>query len=165
MRIRKSTENDVHDMMKLISQAQHYFKENNIDQWQNGYPNEDVILQDIKLQSSYVLEDEKIIGTMFFSFDNDPNYSSIEGHWLWDGGYGVIHRIVIEKDLKGKSLANELIYYACGLCKEKQVHSLRIDTHEDNASMRKLLKKNGFVECGIIYIDGILPRVAYEKMV
>lgn len=46
MKIRKSTCTDVKDIMVLVHQAQNYFKENNIDQWQDGYPNSETILDD-----------------------------------------------------------------------------------------------------------------------
>ena len=48
MEFRKSTINDMPDIMNIFKQAQSYFKENRIDQWQNNYPNENVISNDIK---------------------------------------------------------------------------------------------------------------------
>ncbi len=42
---------------------------------------------------------------------------------------------------------------------------LRIDTHEDNVVMQKMLEKNGFEKCGIIYVyEDHYPRLAYEKV-
>lgn len=40
---------------------------------------------------------------------------------------------------------------------------MRIDTHENNKVMQHLIKKNGFQECGIIYVEDGSPRIAYEK--
>ena len=42
--------------------------------------------------------------------------------------------------------------------------SLRIDTHEGNVVMRKMLEKHSFVHCGTIYLENGDARVAYEKM-
>lgn len=151
--------------MNLIHQAQVYFKKQGINQWQNGYPNEENILNDIKSNHSYVLEENVVLGTMYFSFEEDPNYKMIEGNWINDEKYGVIHRIVVDENSKGKGLAYKLLEYGIQECKSYHIKSLRIDTHEDNLSMRKFLTKNGFVECGVIYIDGVSPRIAYEKMV
>ena len=47
MEIRKSHLDDVQRIMTLIHQAQNYFKQQNIDQWQDGYPNEETIEKDI----------------------------------------------------------------------------------------------------------------------
>lgn len=66
MEFRKSTKEDLTDIMAIIRDAQAYFKNNNIDQWQNGYPNEDSILSDIESKESYVLvDDNEIIGTAY----------------------------------------------------------------------------------------------------
>ena len=47
MEFRKSVKSDIPKIMNIIKQAQSYFKNQNIDQWQNGYPNENVINNDI----------------------------------------------------------------------------------------------------------------------
>jgi RimJ/RimL family protein N-acetyltransferase len=44
-----------------------------------------------------------------------------------------------------------------------QIPNIRIDTHRDNAIMQHLLEKNGFVKCGIIYVEDGSPRIAYQK--
>ena len=44
MEFRKSTKSDITKIMDIVKQAQAYFKEQNIDQWQNNYPNEEVIM-------------------------------------------------------------------------------------------------------------------------
>ena len=42
---------------------------------------------------------------------------------------------------------------------------VRVDTHEGNIPMRKMLEKNGFEYCGTIHLLDGQPRVAYEKLV
>ena len=66
MEIRKSHLDDVQRIMTLIHQAQNYFKQQNIDQWQDGYPQSLDIIEDIQKNNSYVIEDHDIIGTMYF---------------------------------------------------------------------------------------------------
>ena len=52
--------------------------------------------------------------------------------------------------------------------KEKLVYSIKIDTHEDNKPMQRLLEKNWYVYCGIIYLDKEPSigekRMAFEKV-
>ncbi|NLZ51738.1 MAG: GNAT family N-acetyltransferase, partial [Thermoanaerobacteraceae bacterium] len=38
MKFRKAVEADIDSILNIIRQAQNYFKEQGIDQWQNGYP-------------------------------------------------------------------------------------------------------------------------------
>ena len=69
MEFRKTNINDLPEVMKIIREAQSYFKEQGIDQWQNNYPNEEVIKNDIKNNHSYVLvKDGKIAATTVASF-------------------------------------------------------------------------------------------------
>ena len=75
--IRNATKKDIPEMMKLIHQAQSYFKRNHIDQWQDGYPNEQQLLNDILKKHSYVLDNGYIMGTMYFAVENDLTYEKI----------------------------------------------------------------------------------------
>ena len=165
MKFRKSLKRDIKDIMKIIKQAQVYFKENGIDQWQNNYPNEEVILRDIQNECSYVLlKDNNIIGTTVISFKKDTNYDKIfEGHWLSNGDYAVIHRIAIDNNYKGLGISHKIIEYAKELTLERGFKSIKVDTHEDNISMKSLLKSNEFKYCGIIYLEDGSKRVAFEK--
>lgn len=164
MKFRKAKVNDIQQIMYIIEEAKVGLKEQQIDQWQNGYPNKESILNDITNSVSYILEDNyQIVATCMISSQNDPNYTRIEdGSWLQDDCYLVIHRIATHPQFKGKNIASLIINKAPSLyptCK-----SIRVDTHENNISMQRLLEKNGFVYCGIIYVtDG--KRKAFEKII
>ena len=70
MKFRKTIIEDIKNVMQIIDDAKEYFRKNGIDQWQNGYPNSDVIYGDIKNNSSYVLESEnRILATAMVSFE------------------------------------------------------------------------------------------------
>ena len=43
MEFRRSKKEDIEEIMTIIKMAQKYLKEEEIDQWQKGYPNESVI--------------------------------------------------------------------------------------------------------------------------
>ena len=122
MEFRKSVKSDIPEIMGIIKQAQDYFKEKNIDQWQNGYPNEEVINNDIENEESYVMiKDDKIVATTVISFKEESCYENIiDGKWLTNGDYGVIHRIAVGKNYKGLGLSHKIIKYAEKICLEKE---------------------------------------------
>lgn len=164
--IRKSNQQDIPYMMKLIKQAQNYFQRNGIDQWQDGYPNEEQLLNDIELEHSYVFEDNAVIGTMYFAIEDDINYAKIDGEWKTDHQpYAVIHRIVVDENIKGQGLAKKMLDYAIEQCQLHHIQSIRIDTHKDNLSMQAFLRKNGFEFCGHIQLQSGAPRIAFEKII
>lgn len=166
MRVIQNNYKYMNDVMRLINQAKQYFKENNINQWQDGYPNEISISNDIDIHCSYILEDSgKILGTMYFYIGNDITYKYItNGKWLSDQPYAVIHRIVIDKEYKGNGLANIMLEYGIKKALENNIHSLRIDTHKDNKSMQRFLKKNKFKACGTVFLENGDERIAFERL-
>ena len=166
MELIRTTEQDIPSVMEIIRAGQRYFRQANIYQWVNNYPNEDIIKKDILKGYSYVLVHEgKIVATAAVAFDGEPTYEKIyDGNWLTDEEYGVIHRIAVAEELKGQGVAGELLKKVEELCRERQVRSIKIDTHEDNKPMQRLMEKNGFVYCGVIYLESGSKRIAFEKV-
>ena len=63
--IRQANLNDISGIMKIIQEAQKYFKENGIPQWQNGYPDEKQIQSDIEENGNNILIKMHIKGADF----------------------------------------------------------------------------------------------------
>ncbi|MDD3026834.1 MAG: GNAT family N-acetyltransferase, partial [Erysipelotrichaceae bacterium] len=75
MKLRKSRDADIPQIMAIIDEAKSYLKSQNINQWQDGYPNSDVIKNDIILDRSFVLEDDgRIVATAMLEVAIDPTY-------------------------------------------------------------------------------------------
>ena len=164
MEFRKSIKSDLDNIMIIIKEAQKYFKENNIDQWQDNYPNEETILNDINNETSYVLvKDNNIVATASISFEEEKTYKNIDGNWLTNDRYVVIHRIAVSNDYKGLRLSSTILDNAKALALKNSIHSIKIDTHKDNKAMQRVLIKNNFTYCGIIYLEDNSERIAFEK--
>lgn len=165
MEFRRAVETDVNNIINIIQQAQAYFKEHMINQWQDNYPNVETISNDIASKNSYVLlKDNNIVATAAVSFDKEKTYDSIyDGEWISNNEYVVIHRIAVDNNYKGLGVSSQIIENVEQLCLNKGVHSIKVDTHEENISMQKLLKKNKFQFCGIIYLEDKSKRIAFEK--
>ena len=166
MKYRKALKNDIDRIMDIMHQAQEYLKSKDVDQWQDGYPQPEIILNDIDNEESYVAEiDGEVAGTLVISFRGEETYDKIyEGEWLRDEAYCVVHRVAMDRKYRGKGLASGMLKYAETLCKEKNIKSIKIDTHLDNKVMRGLISKNGYKYCGIIYLNNGDKRVGYEKI-
>lgn len=169
MKFRLANKSDVEEILNIIQEGQKFFKENGIDQWQNGYPNRETVLNDIDNVESYVLiDDENIIeGVCVISFREEITYNKIyDGEWIGgDIPYGVVHRIAVRSSLKKKGFGSIMFKEAERICRERKITSLRVDTHEDNKPMQGLVKKNGFTYCGVIYLRDGAKRIGFEKFV
>lgn len=163
--LRHTLPTDIPRILSIIADARLQLKDLGIDQWQNGYPNGDVIQQDIEAGHSYVLVDknDSVLATVMISFDGEPTYSRIEGEWLTDHPYAVIHRLAVADTMKGFGIAGVILEKVNDLSLERGIKSIRIDTHQGNLPMQRCAAKAGFSYCGIITLaDGGL-RNAYEK--
>jgi GNAT superfamily N-acetyltransferase len=167
MKLRKTAEKDIDRVMRIIKEAQDYFKKSNIDQWQDNYPSIQTIKDDIAKGDSYVLlNDETIVAAAVISFDEEVTYRKIyDGQWLSNGEYAVIHRLAVDHNYKGLGISSEIIRNVERMCVEKGVHSIKVDTHEQNLSMQRLLLKNDFSYRGFIYLTDRSKRVAFEKLI
>ena len=115
-------------------------------QWINGYPRREKIEEDIQLGHSYVVtEDGEIEGVFCFFHGTapEPSYDRINGAWLNDEPYGVIHRIVSSGKISG------MVARCADWCLQKCAN-LRIDTHADNRPMQQALERAGFRYCGVV---------------
>lgn len=166
MHIRRADIQDVQEILDVIEDGRHSLHAQHIDQWQNGYPAETDIINDIKEEGGYVIvEQESIAGYCFIQEMQDPCYRVIEnGRWLNENPYIVLHRTCILTSYKGKGCASLFVKQGEILAAEKKIHNLRADTHENNYAMRHMLEGNGFMACGTVYMKDHSPRIGYQKI-
>ena len=165
LRFRKGEGTDLERVMEIVADAQNWFREQNIDQWQDGYPTQDIILSDISGGYNYIVEyNGVVVATFVVSFAGEPTYSEIKGNgWLNDEPYAVVHRIAVSDKYRRKGIAKEILHFTEELCAAQGVSNIRIDTHCDNKAMRALLKKMRYTHCGRITLTSGAYREAYQK--
>lgn len=164
MKLIKADYTDVSTIWEILQYAILQRKLDGSNQWQNGYPNEQTVINDIKNGYAYVLtENDTIIAYAAISFDKEPAYDALVGKWLSDSSYVVVHRVAIAKAFKGKGYATKLFEIVEDLCVENNVFSIKVDTNFDNVPMMKILEKLNYTYCGEVFYDGD-PRRAYEKI-
>lgn len=158
MTIRNATLADLPVIETLYADGRQYMRDHgNMNQWINGYPSRDLLLDDLAKNQLFLAEEEGAILAVFvYFFGNDPTYDVIDGAWLNDAPYGVIHRIAVGAHRKG--VASFVFEHCLSLC-----HNLKIDTHADNLPMQKSLLKNGFTHTGVIHLADGAPREAFQK--
>jgi RimJ/RimL family protein N-acetyltransferase len=160
--IRRATRADLPRINRVYDIARNFMEQGgNPLQWSGGYPWPDLLDRDIEQKQLFVLSADGVIrGVFAFILGVDPTYVEIEGGaWLNGEPYGTIHRIASDGQRPG-------VFKAClEFCLERTAN-IRIDTHADNTHMQAVLAKNGFIQCGVIYVrDGVSdrsPRLAYQ---
>lgn len=159
MDIRKATKNDLNTIMDIYSSAREFMRLNgNETQWGSTYPPLKLVEECIDEKMYVCTENGAIVCVFYFAIENDSSYNQIfNGTWLNDKPYGVVHRIASTRTVKGA--ARFCLNWALEQC-----NNLKIDTHENNLPMQKLLESLGFKYCGIIHCDHTGDeRLAYQK--
>lgn len=169
MRIIPATEEHLDAIVAITEQAKASIAAAGFDQWQRGYPNRAVWEADIAEGMAYVAIDEDgVAGMLRYADQPEPAYGTLEGAWLTAGPYATVHRCAVAADRRGQGVIGELFAFACRKAAEDGMVSVRVDTHHDNAPMRRALEKSGFAPCGdITLLEGAetgSKRIAHEKV-
>ncbi len=165
MVIRPATKADLPAVLPVFEAAKAIMRaDGNHDQWgAPGFPGDALLLRDIARGGGFVIsseaegEVEKSIVAYFALLPSpEPTYDVIDGAWLTDGPYGVIHRIASYPEVHG--IFSAVIDFAAA-----RYPHLRIDTHRDNRIMQHLIDMAGFTYCGVIWLEDGTERLAYER--
>ncbi|MFQ6829730.1 MAG: hypothetical protein ACLRSY_08635 [Acutalibacter sp.] len=160
MKLRKATLADGPAVVALYREAQAFLAAQGIDQWQDGYPNEETFQGDVARGESWVLEDEgQVVATACLGLGREPTYDTIyQGAWGTEAlEYAFLHRIAVSGIRAG---APSLVLPggrgprgpACPACRGTPTGRIK----SCSASWRKT-----FVYRGVIYLG---TGEAFEKL-
>lgn len=162
---RKARIDDESEIWDILQKGIIRRKNDGSNQWQDGYPNPQIIRNDIEKEAGYVLtEGENIIGYFTMLINDEPAYAEIKGKWLSNDDYVVIHRVAISEKYLRKGLAKEIFNFAESFAVDNNIFSIKVDTNFDNIAMLKLLENMGYIYCGEVLYRGS-PRKAFEKAI
>ena len=161
---REAVIDDLPEIWIIIQQAIQRRKEEGSNQWQDGYPNPEVITHDIEHNQGYVLtEGETVIGYTAVLINDEPEYDRLEGEWITNGDFVVFHRVAISENHLGKGYAKKMMTSIEAYALDKKIYSIKADTNHDNEPMKRIFETLGYQFCGRVYFRGS-PRNAFEKV-
>ncbi len=162
--LKKATLSHTTKIWEILKQAIQRRKADGSEQWQDGYPNLDIVKKDIENEQGFVLiENEQIVGYCAIIINDEPEYKNIEGEWLSSDDFVVFHRVAIDEEHLGKGLAKKLISLIEDFALENNIYSVKADTNFDNLAMLKIFKNLSYSYCGEVYFRGG-ARKAFEKV-
>ncbi len=155
------------DLPAIWTIIQHAIEQRRLDgsqQWQDGYPNSGTLEADLEHGHAYALEQNgELLLYAAVIFEPEPAYAAIEGRWLTEGPYMVLHRVAVSPKAAGQGIGTVFFRMAEDLCRAQGVPSIKVDTNFDNKPMLRILEKLGYTYCGEVYFRRSARR-AYEKV-
>lgn len=162
--LKNASEKEADSIWKILQQAIERRKKDGSLQWQDGYPNPETIKEDIKKKQAFVLITEKqMIGVCTLIKNTEPAYQNIEGKWLSEGDFLVVHRVAIADEFLGKGWSKVLFEKIEKKALSENIFSIKADTNFDNLPMISTFKSMGFEYCGEVMMRNS-PRKAFEKI-
>ena len=149
--------------MPIINAAVRRMLDEGKCQWSENYPQRQHILADIEAGTGHVLDDGgRVVAYGAVVFTGEPAYAKLEGKWLTEGEYVVVHRLAVAIDSQRKGVGREFLEAVGRMAADRGLRGFRIDTNFDNERMLALLARCGFEFTGHVrYPAG--PRLAFEK--
>lgn len=162
--VRKAKMDEIPILWDILQEAILKRKEEGSEQWQDGYPNPEVIRKDIEKEAGYVLiTNNQVVGYCAVYINDEPEYERIQGNWLSNQDFVVFHRLAIASNQLGKGWAKTIFEFIEDFALNNSTYSVKADTNFDNLAMLHLFEKFGYTYCGEVYFRGS-PRKAFEKM-
>ena len=150
MIIRKSKISDLKEIMKMYKSCVKGMLANDIDQWDETYPNAGVIMEDLINQTYFVaIENNIIIGGINIDQNQDKTYLEID----WEdksNSFLVVHRLGVKEELWEKKIGKKLMIFAENMIIEKGLKSIRLDTYSGNPKAMEFYRRLGYRELGVI---------------
>jgi len=150
MIIRKANKTDLENIMKMYKSCVKGMLENGIDQWDDTYPNTEIISEDLNVGTYYVAEiDETIIGGVNIDRNQDDTYLTLDWEDKSDS-FLVVHRLGVKEELWNKKIGKDLMLFTENLVIEKGLKSIRLDTYSGNPKAMEFYRRLGYSELGTI---------------
>ena len=152
MRIRQAKISDIDNIMRMYKSCVNGMIEEKIDQWDDTYPNKDIIIKDIANKTYYIyILNNIIVGGINIDSIQDKTYLDIK----WDDTedkYLVVHRLGVRKEYWNKEIGRKLMLFTESLVLEKKLNSIRLDTYSNNPIAINFYLKLGFSKKGEIFL-------------
>lgn len=144
----KANTNQINEVFSVFSAAIINMEKQKIHQWDEIYPDKEIIAEDIARNQMYIGKiDNKIAVCFVLSEEYDEEYKN--GKWQWpDVKFCVIHRLCVSPDFQNQGIAAETLKYIENLCKSQGYDSIRLDCFTENPYSRKLYEKAGYSVVG-----------------
>ncbi|MBL6657423.1 MAG: GNAT family N-acetyltransferase [Flavobacteriales bacterium] len=150
MIIRKAKVNELNQIMEVYDSCVRGMIELGIDQWDESYPNREVIKKDLETGDYYVgIINDEIVSGIKIDAKQDPTYLDID----WQdktNNFMVVHRLCAKVSVWNKGVGKQMMKYAEKLALENKHISMRLDTYINNPKAIAFYKRIGYKQLGHI---------------
>jgi ribosomal protein S18 acetylase RimI-like enzyme len=164
MKIIQAHHGHIPNIARVISACMETMRKNGICQWDEIYPNKEIITNDVNSRSLYVLELKNIcMAAVTLDGEQEPAYLDVP----WMGGEPalVVHRLCVDPAFQGKGIGSRMMDFAEEYARQNAYVSIRLDAYSGNPKAVCLYERRGYRKTGQVYFPRrTMPFSCYEKM-
>jgi ribosomal protein S18 acetylase RimI-like enzyme len=155
---------DVGRIMSLIRNCIKTMESQGIYQWNEFYPTQEVIRDDIENETLHVLrEDGDVLGIIVLNEEQPSEWGKV--NWSTrEGKVLAVHRLAVNPKWQQKGIGGRLLDFAEEYAVREKYSSIRLDTYSGNPIAICLYEKHGYKRVGQVrFSKRELPFYCYEK--
>ncbi len=141
---RKATAADATALLELVRDCVTAMRAAGIEQWDELYPNAEIISSDTAAGTLDVLCDgTEITGCITIDHTFDPLWQDMD----WSAGgmpAAAVHRLMVHPSQQGRGLGRSLMQHAETVARERGCRSIRLDTFLQNPAAMSLYPRLGY---------------------
>jgi GNAT superfamily N-acetyltransferase len=150
MKIRLANKTELDAIMEVYASCVKGMLLLGIDQWDESYPNREIIKNDLEEQNYYLgLLNDEIVAGIKIDRIQDPTYLSINWHDKTDN-FMVVHRLCSKTTVWSKGVGRKMMNFAEELAKNNNCKSMRLDTYINNPKAIAFYEHLGYQKLGHI---------------
>ncbi|SFU68237.1 Acetyltransferase (GNAT) family protein [Pustulibacterium marinum] len=138
------------EAFEIIQAVVSQIRERNLDQWDELYPTQQIIINDISQQHAYgYFLDEKLVGYMALNEAYDVEYDEVP--WKTTGKFLVVHRLSVHPNVQKVGVAKAMMQAVETIALENNYDCLRFDCFTKNDIANQFYQKLGFESPGNVF--------------
>ncbi len=151
LNFRKATPKDLPEILSLYKAVVENMIASGINQWNDEYPNKEVLSDDISKGELIVgVVDDKILAAFVMNEFADEDY--YKAAWQYpDLSWCVVHRLCVSPLYHRQGLATLVMEYVESTARAQGYEAIHLDTFSGNPKALNLYHKLGFTDVGEAY--------------
>lgn len=154
LQIRTGHPEELDEIMEMLRRCIQVMQEGGSDQWNENYPNREVLADDLQRGVLFAAEAQgKIAAIVVLDEEQDDLYETIE--WKdTQGPHLIMHRLAVDPRMQGQGIARRMVEFAEAYAREQGYRSLRLDTYARNTAALKLYRGLSYEQRGEVRFPG-----------
>ncbi|MDR2044427.1 MAG: GNAT family N-acetyltransferase [Clostridium sp.] len=139
---------DINVIDKIFKHSIENMIKNNIFQWDEIYPNKEILENDIRKNQMYkIILNSNIVSVFVLNKEYDKEYLSAK--WEYDGNnFVILHRLCVNAEYQNRGFGVKTMLCIEKHLKNNGIESIRLDVFSKNPIALKLYNKLGYKRTG-----------------